>query len=269
MQDTIETTAFTFTGSDDKTSEEDLQFECRLLELEFTEAPEPVAPWDPIPIEEQWTSCSSPWSVPLMEEGFFTFEIRAIDRAGNVETTPTIHHFSGTDESPPNTILTEKPALVSPNRSATFTFTAIDDQTPPQFAEYECRLDSRDPDMWLECFNPAVYGNLTSGTHTFEVRALDVAENMDPTPARYTWTVGSPASSDAANVALTALADAVVDQEARATTSSSSRSSTSARRPTATRSRFRRSRSSATTRACSSASACRRTPRSSRSSRRS
>ena len=78
--------------------------------------------------------------------------------------------------------------------------------------EYECRLDSRDPDMWMECFNPAVYGNLTSGPHTFEVRSLDVAENMDPTPARYTWTVGSPANSDAANVSLTAVADAMVDQ---------------------------------------------------------
>ena len=78
--------------------------------------------------------------------------------------------------------------------------------------EYECRIDSRDPDMWMECFNPAVYGNLTSGQHTFEVRALDVAEMMDPTPARYTWTVGSPANSDAANVSLTAVADAMVDQ---------------------------------------------------------
>ena len=212
IQDTIETTAFTFRGTDDQTAEEDIQFECRLLEIELTEAPEPIAPWDPIPLEEQWTSCASPWSVPLMEEGLFRFELRAIDRAGNVEETPTIVNFSGNDESPPQTIIVEKPALVSPNRSATFTFTAVDNQSPAMFMEYECRLDSRDPDMWMECFNPAVYGNLTSGTHTFEVRALDVAEMMDPTPARHTWTVGSPANSDAANVSLTAVADAMVDQ---------------------------------------------------------
>ena len=29
--------------------------------------------------------------------------------------------------------------------------------------EYECRLDTRDPDLWLECFNPAIFSNLTSG----------------------------------------------------------------------------------------------------------
>ena len=212
IQDTLETMAFRFTGSDNMTAVEDLQFECRLIEFDLTEAPEPIAPWDPVPIEQQWVPCASPWSVPLMEEGFFTFELRAIDRAGNVEEEPTIHHFSGADEAPPNTVLVETPSAVSPNRSATFTFTAIDNQTPAQFMEYECRLDSRDPDMWLECFNPAIYGNLTSGTHTFEVRALDVAENMDPTPARFTWTVGSPSNSDAANVSLTAVADAMVDQ---------------------------------------------------------
>ena len=57
--------------------------------------------------------------------------------------------------------------------------------------EFECRLDSRDPELWLECFNPTFYSNLTTGQHTLEVRALDGGDggNMDPTPARYTWTV--------------------------------------------------------------------------------
>ena len=59
--------------------------------------------------------------------------------------------------------------------------------------EFECRLDSRDPELWLECFNPTFFSNLTSGEHTLEVRAYDGAENVDPTPARYTWTVGAAA----------------------------------------------------------------------------
>ena len=59
--------------------------------------------------------------------------------------------------------------------------------------EYECRLDSRDPEAWLECTNPAMYSNLTTGLHTFEVRAIAGeigAFEGDPTPARYTWRVG-------------------------------------------------------------------------------
>ena len=64
---------------------------------------------------------------------------------------------------------------------------------PPQFMEYECRLDSRDPEVWLECTNPAMYSNLSTGLHTFEVRAIAGefgAFEGDPTPARYTWRVG-------------------------------------------------------------------------------
>ena len=40
--------------------------------------------------------------------------------------------------------------------------------------------------MWLECFNPTFFSNLTTGEHTLEVRALDGNEIFDPTPARYT-----------------------------------------------------------------------------------
>ena len=53
--------------------------------------------------------------------------------------------------------------------------------------------------------------NLTSGTHTFEVRAI-ANETMDMTPARYTWTVGQPPDCDTANIALTPTADGWVDQ---------------------------------------------------------
>ncbi|HEV2951489.1 MAG TPA: right-handed parallel beta-helix repeat-containing protein, partial [Actinomycetota bacterium] len=99
----------------------------------------------------------------------------------------------------------------------------ISDFTPPQFMEYECRLDSRDPDAWLECMNPAMYSNLATGLHTFEVRAIAGeigAFEGDPTPARYTWRVGphpdgpseTPLDCDQANITLTAGADGWADQ---------------------------------------------------------
>ena len=79
--------------------------------------------------------------------------------------------------------------------------------------EFECRLDSRDPELWLECFNPTFFSNLTSGEHTLEVRALDGAENMDPTPGPLHLD-GRPRGRrcDTANITLTAVADGWVDE---------------------------------------------------------
>ena len=189
-----------------------MAYECRLVEHELTEPPEVVAPWEPVDPELLFVSCQSGWERELIEDGIWTFEVRAIDRAGNVDPTPAVHTFDGSSMMPPNTLIVDKPANPSTSRAATFTFSGTDDMTPPEWLEYECRLDSRDPELWVECFNPTSFSNLTTGTHTLEVRALDGSELIDPTPARYTWTVGQPPNCDAANITLTATADAWVDE---------------------------------------------------------
>ncbi|HEX7255365.1 MAG TPA: right-handed parallel beta-helix repeat-containing protein [Gaiellaceae bacterium] len=221
-QDSEATMAFTFRGTDNLTIPSELNFECRLIEHELTEPPEPVAPWDPIPTELMWNGCSSPWSTKLFEGGLLTFEVRAIDRAGNVDSTPISYLLSGDDLLPPDTVIIEKPPLQTNSRSALFSFTGISDFTPPQFMEFECRLDSRDPAQWLECTNPAMYSNLSTGLHTFEVRAVSEvgAVEGDPTPARYTWRIGpdpenpsdTPLDCDEANITMTAAADGWADQ---------------------------------------------------------
>ena len=212
-QDSLVTMLLHFHGSDNLTPAQDLQFECRLFETDLAEQAELLAPWDPIPQELWWVGCTDPWRVPLLEAelGFYTFEVRAIDRARNVDPTPAVHIFTG-DTTPPDTLIVEMPPLTTNSRSATFSFSGTDNITPPQFMEFECRLDSRDPDLWLECTNPLFLSNLTSGDHTLEVRAYDGAENVDPSPARYTWTVAQGASCDLANITLTAIADGWVDE---------------------------------------------------------
>ena len=213
-QDTENTSAFTFTGTDDVTPADLLLFECRLIETEVGEPPEPPDPTEPPDPALAWLGCQNPWQVPVIEDGLFTFEVRAIDRAGNVDPTPAVHTFGGTvDVTPPQTFFLETPPNPSFSNSATFTFGATDDQTPPQFMEVECRIDSNDPEAWLECTNPTVFTNLTVGTHRVQARAADGADNVDPTPATYTWTVAPPVDCDLANITLAPSADVFVDQE--------------------------------------------------------
>src|ERR671914_483703 len=214
IQNTEETVEYTFTGSDNQTEVRDLNYECRVLEIDHFEEPEPLAPWDPVPPEEQWVGCTSPFQGLVLEEGGAEFQVRAVDRADNTDPTPAIHVIPMPDE-PPDTIIEEGPPAISSARNATFTFsarerhTALGEPLAPElkFAEFECRLDSRDPELWLECFNPAIFNNLTSGVHTLEVRAAsESVDSPDPTPARYTWTVGQLQSCDAKNITLTAAA---------------------------------------------------------------
>ena len=133
IQNGLETNAFYFTGSDDKTVAQELIYECRLIEHELTEAPEPVSPFEPVPPELVFNSCASGWQTGLFEDGLWTFEVRAIDRAGNVDPTPAQYVFNGLDLTPPETEVVEGPPAVSSSRSATFTFSGSDNHTPAKF----------------------------------------------------------------------------------------------------------------------------------------
>jgi hypothetical protein len=63
--------------------------------------------------------------------------------------------------------------------SAAFTFTATETAT------FECQMDGGG---YTACSSPKNYA-LTAGSHTFMVRATDLAGNVDASPASYTWTI--------------------------------------------------------------------------------
>ena len=87
------------------------------------------------------------------------------------------------DDTPPDT--TVGTASVSGD-SATVSFSSNESG-----AQFECRLDGGPFDA---CDSPAHLNGLPDGSHTLTVRAIDLAGNVDPTPASTSFvTAGTPA----------------------------------------------------------------------------
>lgn len=99
----------------------------------------------------------------------------------NNATTPTEHTCPGV----PETAIDDRPALSSKSAEAEFSYEA------PTATRYECKLDTA---TFATCPNgaPQIYTGLADGTHTFQVRGVNVS-GPDPTPASFTWTVDTVA----------------------------------------------------------------------------
>jgi hypothetical protein len=112
------------------------------------------------------------------------------EAAGNAEPAQCSGVVCTIGDAPgaPDTEIVDRPPDPSNSANALFTFIGTDDTTPLFDLGFECRLDSDDPLAWVECDNPQQYSGLSPGTHTFEVRAVDLQDRVDPTPASYTWT---------------------------------------------------------------------------------
>ncbi|HBV57991.1 MAG TPA: hypothetical protein DEB73_01880 [Candidatus Magasanikbacteria bacterium] len=91
------------------------------------------------------------------------------------------------DTTAPDTTISNKPSSSTTNISATFGFSANESAT------FDCKLDTN---VFFSCVSPANYSNLSSGSHTFQVRAIDAAGNVDATPDSYTWTITGNAIGD-------------------------------------------------------------------------
>ncbi len=131
-----------------------------------------------------YAPCTSPITYSGMAEGSHTFQVRARDAAGNLDPSPASYTWV-VDSVAPDTTITSQPPDPSSSPSATLTFTSND-----AAASFECALDSA---TFSACTSPATFSSLGDGSHTFTVRARDAAGNVDPTPARVTWTVDTAA----------------------------------------------------------------------------
>jgi hypothetical protein len=127
-----------------------------------------------------FAACTTPISYSGLPSGSHTFRVRAIDPAGNVDSSPAVYTWT-IDITAPNTTITRQPAAASNSPSATFSFSASMSNST-----FQCRLDGA---SFSPCISPLTYSGLADGAHNFEVRATDPAGNTDPTPASFSWLV--------------------------------------------------------------------------------
>jgi hypothetical protein len=110
---------------------------------------------------------------------------------------------AASDTTPPVTTISAGPAATATNTSATFGFAANELN-----ATFECALDGA---AFIGCVAPITYTGLSLGAHTFAVRAIDQAGNVDSTPASFAWTI-LPAASCGDPITAFADADSWIDQ---------------------------------------------------------
>lgn len=126
--------------------------------------------------------CANPATFSSLPDGSHTFAVRAVDTAGNADPSPAA--FSWTiDTAPPNTIIDNGPVNPLDLNSATFGFHSSEGG-----GAFECSLDGS---PFSSCSSPKSYPGMVDGSHTFQVRAGDLAGNIDPSPASLTfnWSV--------------------------------------------------------------------------------
>jgi hypothetical protein len=134
-----------------------------------------------------WANCTGPWTTSTLADGAHSVSVRATDVAGNTDASPATRSFTVDTTTPdttaPDTTLTSGPTATTTSTSASFAFTSSE-----AGSTFECKLDAGG---YAACTSPKAYSGLSTGSHTFSVRATDAAGNVDASPASQTWTIQS------------------------------------------------------------------------------
>jgi hypothetical protein len=121
--------------------------------------------------------CTSPATTAPLANGAHSFQVRATDAAFNVEDPPATRSFV-VDTTSPNATITKKPPKRFFKKRVKFKFAVSE-----RGAKLQCNLDNRG---WRTCQTTYRF-NVKVGKHRIQVRAVDAAGNVDPTPAHYTY----------------------------------------------------------------------------------
>lgn len=146
--------------------------------LTVTLSPAPPAPS---------VTATASWNTSGIADGAQTLTATATDQAGN---TAAATRAVIVDNTPPDTQITAGPSGPITDTSANFTVTGTDNLASVARLQYAWRVDGGA----YSAFGPGteiLLSGLTSGGHTFEVKARDLAGNEDPTPAQQSFTVSA------------------------------------------------------------------------------
>jgi DNA-binding beta-propeller fold protein YncE len=121
-----------------------------------------------------------------MRKGRDTFRYRGAARGSSGPAARIILKIlakpAKADRTAPNTRITAAPSRTTTSRAARFTFTSTE-----RGSDFQCKPDWQR--LWSSCSSPKRYSPVRPGSHSFEVRAVDSAGNVDRTPAKHVWTV--------------------------------------------------------------------------------
>lgn len=169
---------FYWVGSDNMTASTDLTFSCRL----------DSGAWS------SWSTTRSRTYTSL-PTGTHRFQVRAKDRAGNIDPTPDFRTFIP-DNTMPNTVI-----LVGPTSNSKvplpvqFQWLATDNLTPSLNLRYSWRIDNGTWSPW-SLSSYLTITSLISGKHTFYVRACDISNNEETSPASRIFYIINPTALD-------------------------------------------------------------------------
>ncbi len=119
-------------------------------------------------------------SLPVSQDNT-SVSLRVVDQAGNISSLASL--TVRIDTLAPETTIDSGPPSFTPSGSALFIFNS--NEGSPIF---ECSLDGA---LYTACVTPQNLSGLNHGPHSFSVRAIDLASNVDSTPASWSWVVNN------------------------------------------------------------------------------
>ncbi|TXL61414.1 FG-GAP-like repeat-containing protein [Aeromicrobium terrae] len=143
-------------------------------------SPEPGATFECRVDDAAFEACTTPHTTAELADGDHVFQARAVDTTGNVDPIPAAIAFT-VDTVAPDTVISSGPSGLIYDRTPSVSFSDIDGAK-----SHECRVDD---EPFEPCTSPTTTAPLSDGAHTFDVRAIDWGGNVDPTPARLTFTI--------------------------------------------------------------------------------
>src|SRR5215813_2394115 len=130
-------------------------------------------------------TATTAWNTTTVIDGIHNFVATAADAVGNHASAPLVVLV---DNTPPETQIDAGPSGEILVGTATFTFSGSDNLTPAGNLVFSYRLDGG---AWsaFASDTTVTFPNLAETSHTFSVKARDLAGNEDPTPATRTFSV--------------------------------------------------------------------------------